>query len=182
MRLIAGLFLAVTLTACAAVEQSTVVATPMSRSLVAGVGDVVLRAEGRESMPNAFGKADVFGRTRPTGLTTIQFGGMQGNKVVLLRSGITTQSDATTMNSSPMVVPTQSQTQLSGTVGARQIQGTASTTGMSYIPASGSTSVSVPQGMIPIVVDWRTSPRVPVLGRTIVIESADPNSLSYRVE
>ncbi len=42
----------------------------------------------------------LFGRTRPTGdFTTIQYGGMQGDKVVLLRGGLTTQSDATTMNS-----------------------------------------------------------------------------------
>ena len=40
--------------------------------------------EGRESMPNVFGH----GRTRPTGFTTIQFGGMQGDKVVLLRGGV----------------------------------------------------------------------------------------------
>ena len=39
-------------------------------------------------MPNVFGRADVFGRTRPTGFTTIQFGGMRGDKVVLLRGGV----------------------------------------------------------------------------------------------
>jgi hypothetical protein len=64
---------------------------PRSQSAVAGVGDVVLRVEGRESMPNVFGRADIFGRTRTTGFTTTQYGGMQGKNVVLLRSGVTTQ-------------------------------------------------------------------------------------------
>jgi hypothetical protein len=126
--------------------------------LTAGVGDVVLRAEDRESMPNAFGKADVFGRTRPAGYTTIQYGGMQGDKVVLLRAGVITQSDATTMNSSALVV--------NGT----------------YIPPSGSTSISSTQPTIPMVINWRTDPRVPALGRVIVIEAVTPNSLVYRIE
>lgn len=119
----------------------------------ARVGDVVLRAEGRESLPNVFGNADIFGRTRPTGLTTIQFGGMQGDRVVLLRSGVTTQSNATT-----------------------------TTTGGAYIPARGSTSVSSEQPTIPIVVDWRLNPRIPAAGKTIVIEAATPVSLTYRIE
>jgi hypothetical protein len=38
--------------------------------LTAGVGDVVLWAEGRENMPNILGRADLFCRTRPTGFTT----------------------------------------------------------------------------------------------------------------
>ncbi|MGE0036766.1 MAG: hypothetical protein AB7S93_14100 [Xanthobacteraceae bacterium] len=133
-------------------------------------------------MPNAFGKADIFGRTRPTGFTTIQFGGMQENKVVLLRSDVVTQSDATTMNSTGLILPTQQQTNITGTVGTRPINGTATTTSTAYIPPRGSTSINSQQPTIPILVDWQTNPRVPVLGRTIVIEAANPTSLNYRVE
>jgi hypothetical protein len=56
----------VALPSCASIQQQNVVATTVGQSLTAGVGDVVLRVEGRESMPNAFGHADLFGRTRPT--------------------------------------------------------------------------------------------------------------------
>jgi hypothetical protein len=45
-------------------------ATPVGQPLTAGVGDVVLRMDGRESMPNIFGNADIFGRTRPTVFAT----------------------------------------------------------------------------------------------------------------
>ncbi len=107
MRAVIYFSLLVLVGGCASVEQQTVVTTPVAQSLVAGVGDVVLRAEGRENMPNAFGRADIFGRTRPTGFATVQYGGLQGGKVVLLRGGVVTQSDATTMNSSPLIVPTQ---------------------------------------------------------------------------
>jgi hypothetical protein len=101
--------------------RSKIVSTPVGQSLTAGVGDVVLRAEGRENMPNIIGRADLFGRTRPTGFTTIQYGGMQGNKVVLLRAGVTTQSDATTMNSTPLIVPTQQQSTISENVGGAPV-------------------------------------------------------------
>jgi hypothetical protein len=174
--------LAILLASCAPIEQQTVVSAPVGQRLTAGVGDVVLRAEGRENMPNAFGRADLLGRTRPTGFTTIQYGGMQGNKIVLLREGVTTQSDATTMNSTPLIVPTQQQSMMSGNVGGMPVSATATTTGMTYIPPSGSTSVNSAQPTIPIVIDWHTSPRVPVVGRIIVIEAATPTSLTYRIE
>jgi hypothetical protein len=149
-----GIALALTLASCGSVQQQTNLSTPVAQNLTAGVGDVVLRAEGRESMPNAFGSADIFGRTRSTGFTTIQYGGMQGNKVVLLRAGVTTQSDATTMNSTPLIVPTQQQTNISGSVGMTPVSATATTSGTAYIPARGSTSVSSAQPTIPIIVDW----------------------------
>jgi hypothetical protein len=177
-----GVVVATLLVSCAPVAQQTIVSTPIGQSLTAGVGDVVLRAEGRENMPNIIGRADLFGRTRPTGFTTIQYGGMQGNKVVLLREGVITQSDATTMNSSPIIVPTQQQSMTTGSVGGAPVSATTTTTGMAYIPPTGSTSVNSSQPTIPIIVDWRTNPRVPAEGRVIVIEAATPTSLTYRIE
>jgi hypothetical protein len=107
---------------------------------------------------------------------------MQGNKVVLLRAGVTTQSDATTMNSTPLIVPTQQQSTISRNVGGAPVSATATTTGTAYIPPSGSTSVSSSQSTIPIVIDWRKNPRVPAAGKVIVIEDATPTSLVYRIE
>jgi hypothetical protein len=167
---------------CAPIQQKTNISTSIGQSLVAGVGDVVLRAEGRESMPNAFGGADIFGRTRPTGFETVQFGGLQGNKVVLLRSGVTTQSDATTMNSTGMVLPTQQRTSLQGNVGMTPVAGTATTNGYVYIPPAGSTSTNMRNPTIPIFIDWHVNPRIPALGRTIVIENANATTLFYRIE
>jgi len=182
MRASVGVLLSVMLAGCGSIQQQTKISTAIGQNLTAGVGDVVLRTEGRESMPNAFGGADIFGRTRPTGFTTIQYGGMQGNKVVLLRGGVTTQSEATTMNSTPLLLPTQQQTAISGNVGSAPVSATATTTGMAYIPATGSTSVNSQQLTIPVVIDWRVNPRVPAAGRIIVIEAATPTSLVYRIE
>jgi hypothetical protein len=157
-----ALVLALTVTGCADIRQQNQISSPVEQSAVAGVGDVVLRVEGRENMPNVFGRADIFGRTRTTGFTTIQYGGMQGKNVVLLRSGVTTQSDATTMNSTGDLVNTPH--------------------GAVYIPPAGSTQTSLSQPTIPIVVDWKANPAVPALGKTIIIEAATPTALTYRIE
>jgi hypothetical protein len=182
MNIWAVVLLSLALASCASIQQQSIVSTPTGQSQTAGVGDVVLRVEGRESMPNAFGRADLFGRTRPTGFTTIQYGGMQGDKVVLLRGGVMTQSDATTMNSTPLIVPTQQQTMISGTVGGTTVSATGTTSGLTYIPPAGSTSVNSAQPIIPIVVDWRVNQRVPAAGKVIIIEAATPTSLIYRIE
>jgi hypothetical protein len=147
MRWGCGLLLVLLLGSCASVQQQSVVTTPVRQSLVAGLGDTVLRVESSESLPNVIGRADIFGRTRPTGFTTIQYGGLRGNKAVLLRNGVVTQSNATT-----------------------------------YSRHASQTSVSTQQPTIPVVVDWRVDPRVPILGQTIVIEAANSISLTYHIE
>jgi hypothetical protein len=153
---------ALALAGCGAVQQQTKISTPVGQSVTAGVGDVVLRSEGRESMPNAFGGADIFGRTRPTGFSTVQFGGMQGNKVVLIRSSVVTQSDATTMNSTGTILATRNDAM--------------------YIPPTGSVQTSASQPTMPVLVDWKANSAVPMMGKMIVIESASPTALVYHVE
>ena len=95
---------------------------------------------------------------------------------------MTTQSDATTLNSTPLIVPTQQQSTISGNVGGAPVSATATTNGMAYIPPTGSSSVNSAQPAIPIVVDWHANPRVPAAGKVIVIEAATPTSLIYRIE
>ena len=75
---------------------------------VAGVGDVVLRVEKTEPLPNVFGGPDIFGRRRPTGVDMIQFMGLRDGKAVFVRSGVAIQSNATTLTESPRYVPTPS--------------------------------------------------------------------------
>jgi hypothetical protein len=98
MRNIVIIFSLAVLAGCAPIQQTANVSTPIGQSLRAGVGDEIMRAEARESLPNVYGRADIFGRTRPTGFTVVTYGGLIGGKAVLVRSGIVTQSDATTMD------------------------------------------------------------------------------------
>jgi hypothetical protein len=103
---------------CGSVRQQSDAPTPVGESLTADVGGVVFRAEGSE---------------------TIQYGGMQGDKVVLLKS--TPKPDIT---------------------------------------ARGPTTAT--NAKVPIIVDWRTSPRVSAAGKIIFIEAATPSALWYKVE
>ena len=179
---IAALVATAFLVACSPVSQQTSVSTPVGQSQTVGIGDVMLRAESRESMPNAFGNADLFGRTRPTGISTVQYGGLRSGRAVLLRSGATISSTATTMNSTAMILPTQSTSSASGYIAGQPFNASGSSTGMAYIPPAGSTTTSAQQPTIPIEVDWRANPRVPIAGKMLVIERADAVSVTFSVE
>ena len=61
------LALAFAVVGCSQIKDSHRVLQRTDVELVAGVGDTVIVMDTQESLPNAFGKADIFGRTRPTG-------------------------------------------------------------------------------------------------------------------
>jgi hypothetical protein len=158
--------LAAMLAGCAPIQQTANISTPIGPSLRAGIGDEVIRSEGHENLPNVFGRSDIFGRTRPTGLTVVTYGGLRDGKALLVRSGVTTQSDAITMD---------------GLGAATVIGGQNSATALYYPPRSPNVT-SMQQPSIPIEVDWRLNPCVPVAGRTIVVEAADATSIAYHIE
>lgn len=175
VRFWALLCVCVMLTSFAAAQQTNRVVSPLNQTTTVGVGDTVLRAKSVESLPNVFGLPDIFGRTRPTGLTIVQYGGLQNGKVVLLRSGTSVQSDATTMSQTPIFLPTQGTTIINGVA-------TTTTSGGVYIPPRPSNVIATAQPVVPVVVNWKTSPRVPLAGRVIVIHAASATSLTYHIE
>ena len=82
--------MALSLGACAPVEQQTPeLGRPLApgKALIAGVGDVVLDLRLKESLPNAFGKADIFGRTREAGRVVVRYVGSQAERGVLCQAG-----------------------------------------------------------------------------------------------
>jgi len=82
--------------------------------------------------------------------------------MAILCSGVTTQSDATTMNSMGIVLPTQQSTSINGTVGTTPVAGTATSTGVVYIPPTGANVTTMQQPSIPIEIDWRREPSIPI--------------------
>ena len=61
---------------CGSIDQSSKVRTSGSTfkgNIMAGKGDVVLEVIRQEDMPNAFGKADLFGRKRDVGTTSVVY-------------------------------------------------------------------------------------------------------------
>ena len=95
----AFLAMAVLLSGCADIKNTARVSQKVDKSLVAGIGDTVIEVETRESLPNVFGKASIFGRTRPTGKVFVIYLGVEQGRAVFERTTIRLQSNATTMNS-----------------------------------------------------------------------------------
>ncbi|NOD92832.1 hypothetical protein GS636_08550 [Ruegeria sp. HKCCD4884] len=126
------LFIATTLalTACGEIQDHSKIRTT-SKSIngeyIAGVGDTVLTIENTESLPNAFGAADILGRTRPTGTTTVYFNGYSNGKAQFVRRDVLIHSSKTTVNSTPLIVNPSSQSTFSGNIGGIPYYGSSST-------------------------------------------------------
>ena len=61
---VAALLVVLALAGCSPVEKRVVLDQAQSVELVAGIGDVMLRADVKEDLPNLWGRADLYGRTR----------------------------------------------------------------------------------------------------------------------
>ena len=116
--------------ACGSIDQSSNVRTSGSNfkgNIIAGKGDVVLEVIRQENMPNAFGKADLFGRKRDVGTTSVIYLGLNGSNAVFLRRDVDISSSKTTMNSSPSVINQSSTSYHTGNVGGTSYSGTSTT-------------------------------------------------------
>src|SRR5262245_16756867 len=90
---------------CAPVQQSSHLSQSTNIRLVAGIGDTVLSISEEKNLPNVFGASDVFGRKTPTGMTTVQYLGVRDGKAVFRRHSVAIETGATTMNSTPLIIP-----------------------------------------------------------------------------
>lgn len=183
-KLLAGTVLALscaTLAACSPVETKTSLVTPVSaQTLSAGPGDVVLDFKSKRSLPNAFGKADLFGRTTNAGRTTVRYIGSQGGQAVFERNDIMIDSDATTMSETPLILPSTTSTTVYGTVGGTPVSGTANSTSYQYIPPRGSTQYAT--AARPIQFTLGSGQSIKVSGRTLKVVRVAPASVEYRID
>lgn len=169
--------------ACAPITEHAFVKQPIGRPLEAGVGDTILTIKTEKSLPNVLGRADLFGRTTPTGLVSVQFLGVEGSVATFVRHGVDIETGATTMNSTPLIIPNTSQTTFSGFAGGRPVMGTATTYATpTVIPAHPPEVERLPQSDVVIRVDLNKENGFVVAGKRIRILSATPGSLSYRID
>jgi hypothetical protein len=133
IRLALVVFTLIGLSACGSIEQKSSIGQPLGEARTAGVGDVVLRVTTEKNLPNALGRADIFGRTTPSGVTTVVYEGMQNGRVLFARMSVDIDSRATTMNSSPIIISNNSRTTHSGNVGGTPYSGQSTTNGPIYV-------------------------------------------------
>jgi hypothetical protein len=89
-------------------ERSHIVGGHTGTPLTASVGDTVLRVSREKNLPNITGKADIFGRTTPTGVETVQYLGVKDGRAFFKRRTVNVETGATTMNSTPALHPQHS--------------------------------------------------------------------------
>jgi hypothetical protein len=182
MRHLLSAAIALALTACAPVEQRKPELgrrVSADAPLIAGVGDTVLDLKLRESLPNVFGKADIFGRTRDTGRVVVRYIGAEGDRAYFVRQDILISSNDTTMSRTPLIVPTVQQSTASGYVGRIPVSGTQTTTGYTYVPAAPSSNVAVGGGQLQL-----SAPVGGVLiveGRTVSVLRIGEGSVEYSI-
>lgn len=119
IRLIAVLTLGLGLLGCGEIRQTSTIKTVGTRvgsEIVATRGDAVIKVVNSESMPNLFGAADIFGRTRASGTTSLIFVGGSRSVAKFIRRDVDIHSEKTTMNSSPVIIQNNSSTTFSGVV------------------------------------------------------------------
>lgn len=66
--------------------------------------DTVLRVSREKNLPNIVGKADIFGRTTPTGVEIVQYMGVRDGRAFFKRHTTNVETGATTMARVPHVI------------------------------------------------------------------------------
>jgi hypothetical protein len=170
-----------TLAACNSVETKTSLMTPATGIVMsAGPGDSVMSFQSRRSLPNAFGKADLFGRTTNAGGTTVRYLGTRGGQAVFERSDVQVMSNATTMSETPLIIPHTTNTNITGRIGTTPVYGSANSTSYQYIPARGSSQYATASQ--PIQFSLGNGQSVKVSGKTLRVVRVGPASVDYRLE
>jgi len=176
--------IAVLLAGCAQVKSNTLVDQRLGAELSAGVGDAVYSSTSKKNLPNAFGNADVFGRTTPSGMTNVLYYGVKDGMAIFIRKTIDIDSGATTMNSTPVVVNNSSRTTHQGTIGSTRYDGTSVTTGPSYVIMPDTPEAQYySRGAIQFNVPIAELPKALLVeGYLVTILSADSVSVNYKIE
>jgi hypothetical protein len=184
------LLLAAALVSCTDVqERSNIVGARTGTPLTASVGDTVLRVSRQKNLPNIAGKADIFGRMTPTGVETVQYLGVKDGMAIFRRRTVDVETGATTMNSTPLIIPNTATTTSSGSVniygpsgyGHGSYSGT-STTSLppTVIPAHPPAPVVMDEGSLLSSVDLSRKPaQLTVAGKTLTVLQADNSRLLY---
>lgn len=176
-------FVLSSLVGCAPVQHSNSISQQSNTELVAGVGDTVLDVTKEKNLPNAFGASDIFGRKTPTGRVTVEYLGVRKGKAIFKRHTVDIETGATTMNSSPVVIPNNQTTTHSGIVGGTMYSGTSTT----YAPPTV-IAPNTPQAQVlgsrttELAVDLKKADRALIVeGKTLNIISADNSKVVYSI-
>ena len=169
------------LTACASIDYKTNVNQRLDTPLMAGIGDAVYKSTTEKNLPNAFGKADLFGRTTPTATTTVIFEGVRDGIAIFNRKTTDIDTGATTMNSTPIVINNSQTRTTTGSIGNTPIYGQTNVQGPSTIlPPNTPSARYMERNANIIAIDTKKLPsNIVVEGILIRVLEVDSGSVRY---
>jgi hypothetical protein len=159
------------LAGCATIQTYETLQQPTSGTLRTHINGIVFRVERSSDLPNAFGKADVFGGKVDRGYLELRYVGVADDgRIVLRLTDVETRSTETTMSRYG-----------GGTVHVTSSDyGNWSTARGVYIPPPEGRTEVLPPNTVEFLFDSTESPLV--IGRLeVTFEEATSQSLSYRL-
>jgi hypothetical protein len=157
---------------CADVQTSAKSSRPLGKVETASVGDIMVKVDVSENLPNAFGKSDIFGRRRQKGFSELRYMGLsQTGSAIFRRRDVDIISNETTMNS------------LRFGGGTSYAQPSGSGAFVSGVSAStiGPHIESVAPDTIEITLDLATDHSLTLQGKTVDITEAKAGSVKFVV-
>ncbi len=179
MRLFVHILLALVIVGCAPIEKQQTLVAGSASVVTVGVGDVVAKIQKTRDLKNAFGAADIWGRTTSEGYSEVRFAGVEPDgTIVLFRRDLVIETDEDVFTRSGMGV-VSTNTYGSASVTGNTVTGSANSTTI-YTQPRQATTIVVPSGTFPIRIPPGTT-NVPFDTVTIQVISADAVSLTYRI-
>ena len=154
---------------CGQIEQRHVLDKQKDTEITSGVGDLILRVSVKESLPNIYGKADIFGRTRERGFSEIRYMGMAHEMLVFRRRDVDIFTNETTISRSGVAT---------SVINVQPAGDGVVAYGVGTRPTSASIAV-VPPDTVEFTLDPRQSRIVTMRGHKIEIIEATPTSIRY---
>jgi hypothetical protein len=168
----AVLILSAAYPAVVSAKESTKINRPENIEIYSSIGDVLVKVNLRESLPNAFGKPDVFGRKRDRGFVEIRFMGITDDgRAVFRRRTVDIYSNETTMTRTPIYS------------GSGNVTVTGNTTHVSTfgIGTAGATVEPLPPDTVEFALDLSKYRLITIEDRVVEILSADPGGAKFTV-
>jgi hypothetical protein len=145
-----------------------------NREIYSSVGDVLVKVTLKDSLPNVFGKADIFGRKRDRGFVEIRFMGLAPDgRAVFRRRSVEILTNETTLS------PSQSLSR-----GSTVVQGGGYGTNIAIVGGSQGGDATVerlPLDTIEFALDLTKNRIVTVDGWQVEIRNTDAGGVTYLV-
>ena len=163
-------------------KESTKTNRPENVEIFSSIGDTMVRVELRESLPNAFGVSDVFGRKRARGVVLLSYNGLRDNKAVIRRRTVDIISNETTMSRSGMSSYSGTATTQGSATAVGPFASYGATTNYSGIVtrAPEATVTALPPDTIETLVD-PVGGYITVEDRVVRLQGADANVVRFKI-